>query len=316
MAIITLFGPPEPATSKVTGTGRVVNYLPKINQAGVLCWVQRPGLAAAWPWIRATVTIVASDPTAGEPANNGQFTVTLSAVSETDTVISYTVSGSATPGSDYTALSGTVTILAGNTTALIDVSVTDDSEIEEPETVIVTLQIITSGIPGISIGTPNSATVTISSDDAEVEHDCTLQNVWGAPPLGFTAGQVAWVLEADNVLFAQTLTMAYADYPYAKTTVAIYIIGETLINKTIFIDYENESNSAILLTMYGVEDEEDAHIVIPHSTVRTTYTFNSTGFSAIWLNNSVYSDENLPPYGGDTIPNTKSWCYCIAIEDQ
>ena len=62
--------------------------------------------------------------TAAEPADDGQFTVTLSNPSDTDTVVSYTVTGDATAGSDYTALTGTVTITAGSTTATIDVAVT------------------------------------------------------------------------------------------------------------------------------------------------------------------------------------------------
>ena len=91
------------------------------------------------------MTIAANDATAAEPANPGQFTVTLSKVSDTDTVVAYTVTGDATPGSDYTALSGTVTIAAGLTTATIDVSLLDDSLLEDHETVTVTLSSITSG---------------------------------------------------------------------------------------------------------------------------------------------------------------------------
>ena len=114
----------------------------------------------------ATVSIIANDPAAGEPANPGQFTVSLSQVSSVDTTISYTVAGSAASGTDYTALSGTVTILAGNLTATIDVSVIDDLLPEPSKSVIVTLQAITAGAPGISVGAPVAATVTIADDDA------------------------------------------------------------------------------------------------------------------------------------------------------
>ena len=85
------------------------------------------------------MTIAANDAAAAEPADDGQFTVTLSNPSDTDTVISYTVTGDATADSDYTALSGTVTIPANTTTATIDVSVLDDSLLEDNETVTVTL---------------------------------------------------------------------------------------------------------------------------------------------------------------------------------
>ena len=87
----------------------------------------------------AVVTITANDPDAAEPSDDGQFTVTISKPSDTDTVISYVVSGDATPGSDYTTLTGTVTILANATTATIDVNVIDDNLLEDNETVTVTL---------------------------------------------------------------------------------------------------------------------------------------------------------------------------------
>ena len=85
-------------------------------------------------------------------------------------MVSYTVTGDATPDSDYTAFSGSVTITAGLTTATIDVSVLDDNLLEDNETVTVTLQSVTSGDADISIGRRgNSDTITISDEDtAEV----------------------------------------------------------------------------------------------------------------------------------------------------
>ncbi len=56
------------------------------------------------------------------------------------------MAGTATSGTDYTALSGTVTVLAGATTATISIPVTNDAIVETSETVIVTLTSITSGL--------------------------------------------------------------------------------------------------------------------------------------------------------------------------
>ena len=74
---------------------------------------------------------------------NGRFTVMQGVISATDTVVTYTVSGTATDGgTDYTSLSGSVTVLAGETTALIDVTgIVQDSLVEGAETVIVTMTI-------------------------------------------------------------------------------------------------------------------------------------------------------------------------------
>ena len=43
----------------------------------------------------AKITLTANDRNAAEPGNNGQFTVTISKASDSDTVISYSVSGDA-----------------------------------------------------------------------------------------------------------------------------------------------------------------------------------------------------------------------------
>lgn len=54
MAVITLFGPPEPEDKNVIGTANAINYFPKLNLQGQLLWEQRPGLAMVslegWPY--------------------------------------------------------------------------------------------------------------------------------------------------------------------------------------------------------------------------------------------------------------------------
>src|SRR5260370_36182618 len=70
----------------------------------------------------ATVSITKiSD--AVEPGTNGKFRVTQSAVSSTDTVVSYTVSGAAPPGREESSLSGTANHAKSKTTEEIDVAV-------------------------------------------------------------------------------------------------------------------------------------------------------------------------------------------------
>ena len=59
--------------------------------------------------------------------------------------MSYSVSGTATAGSDFTALSGSVTIPAGDTSATVTVSILEDVLIEGDETLVLTLTGITSG---------------------------------------------------------------------------------------------------------------------------------------------------------------------------
>jgi PilY1 beta-propeller domain/Calx-beta domain len=125
----------------------------------------------------ATVSIIATTPNAAEPGTNGEFTVTLSeGVLGADTIVTYNVAGStATAGTDYTALSGNVTISAGNPSAVISVNILDNATIEGDETVAVTLTGANNGVtvvgaPGnnatVTIGDNDNATVSISATDA------------------------------------------------------------------------------------------------------------------------------------------------------
>jgi Autotransporter beta-domain/Calx-beta domain len=135
------------------------------------------GLATLGTTITATSTLadndvavvtVANVTDAGEPATNGVLTVSQSAVSVSDTVISYSVGGLATSSSDFTPLSGTITIPAGATSASIAIGVLDDTLVEGPETIVITLTNITSGL-GVLLGTP-AATNTISDDDNAIDN--------------------------------------------------------------------------------------------------------------------------------------------------
>ncbi|MBE9175137.1 DUF4114 domain-containing protein, partial [Synechocystis salina LEGE 06155] len=102
------------------------------------------------------------------------YTITLSEPSAFDTVVNYTLSGTATAGTDYPTQSGTLTIAAGSTTNFFIVTPTDDNLFEGSETVIATLTGGTTQIrdannnpvtTNITIGTA-TATGTINDDDA------------------------------------------------------------------------------------------------------------------------------------------------------
>ncbi|MDX1995894.1 MAG: Calx-beta domain-containing protein, partial [bacterium] len=110
-----------------------------------------------------TVTIAANDADAAEPDQPGQFTVTLSQANNTGSplTINFTVTGTATSGTDYTALPLSVSIPNGETSATINVTPIDDTVDEPNETVIVTL----TASPSVTLGATVEATVTIADND-------------------------------------------------------------------------------------------------------------------------------------------------------
>ena len=115
----------------------------------------------------ATVSIVKiADGAETDSPTSGTFRVTLSAASATDTVINYTISGTASAGNDYTALSGTVTIPAGQLSADISVVVLNDAVVEDTETVIATLTGFGSVNPSITLDpVPANVTATVNITD-------------------------------------------------------------------------------------------------------------------------------------------------------
>ncbi len=109
-----------------------------------------------------TVTVAATDNTATEAGpTTGTFTVSRTGSTSSALTVYYAVSGTATSGSDYNALSGSVSISAGSSTGTITVTPINDALVEGNETVVVTI----SANAAYTVGSPSSATVTIIDDD-------------------------------------------------------------------------------------------------------------------------------------------------------
>ena len=105
--------------------------------------------------------ISVSDIAANENAGTVTFWVSLSRASATDVTVDYaTADGTATAGSDYTAVDDTLTIPAGDTGAAVSVAIHDDATTESDET----FELALSGAVGATI-TDGDATATIIEDD-------------------------------------------------------------------------------------------------------------------------------------------------------
>ncbi|MBS9460779.1 gliding motility-associated C-terminal domain-containing protein [Flagellimonas sp. 389] len=136
--------------------------------------------------------IVATDDTATESGpTSASFTVSLDAPNNSGATITvnYTVSGTATSGSDFLELSGSVDIPATAQTATIEVIPVDDSLLEANETVSITLAEGT----GYTVGAPSSNTITIISDDTA---SLTISDANGTED----AGPIALTASLDNTV--------------------------------------------------------------------------------------------------------------------
>ena len=107
------------------------------------------------------VVIAATDATAGETNNPGQFTLTRTGSTAAALTVNLTRTGTALNGTDYTTSPATVSFAAGSSTTVVNLTATDDLLVEGNETVIFTL----SSGTGYTVGATASATVTISDND-------------------------------------------------------------------------------------------------------------------------------------------------------
>ncbi|MFN7561561.1 MAG: Calx-beta domain-containing protein, partial [Prosthecobacter sp.] len=95
-----------------------------------------------------------------ETSASEDFFISRRGSTTADLVVNYSMSGTAVEGTDYTALSGTVTIPAGSTGAYVNVVPVNDTTPEGTESIVMTL---TSGSYGVRVG---SATLLLGDNDS------------------------------------------------------------------------------------------------------------------------------------------------------
>jgi hypothetical protein len=108
----------------------------------------------------SAVSIVSTNDSLHELGDTGEFTVTRTGLSFEEVTVSYSISGTATNGTDYEILSGEVLIPAGQTSATIDVTPLMDSMVandEGDETITLTILDGQDYVAALS----NAATATI-----------------------------------------------------------------------------------------------------------------------------------------------------------
>ena len=110
-----------------------------------------------------TVQFSASSFNVNESAGNASILVTLSGTRDQVVTVHYATSnGSATAGSDYTSVSGTLTFNLGDYAESFSIPIINDEIDESNETINLTL----SNPIGAALGTPSVATLTIMDDEA------------------------------------------------------------------------------------------------------------------------------------------------------
>lgn len=221
-----------------------------------------------------TPQLSVSDVSAAE-GNSGVTTlavpVTVSLPVTAATTVAYTVSGgSATPGTDFVATSGTVTIPAGGTTVSIPVSVIGDTTPEPDETFIVT---ITGTTPAVAI-VRGTATGTILNDDGST---CT-------PPTATIVPTHTFVWEKGiGQTSTLTFTVTLSGPACSDTVVAVTPSGTATLGSDYTLSSLNfaPGDTSKTLTMTVIGDRNREGVQVPGKRYRAEYaTLTLTGGSS------------------------------------
>jgi Calx-beta domain-containing protein len=182
------------------------------------------------------------------------FVVTLSHAGLVDATVQWaTADGTASAPGDYTAASGTVTILAGNVSGPVDVTVKGDTLFELDETVQVNLSNPLGALPGdeLGVGTIENDDVapTVSISDASVVEgdagtktatfDVTLSTASG------TAASVSWATANGSAL-------AGADYE-TNTGLVSFAAGDVSESVEVAVDGDttDEPDETYAVSLFG-----------------------------------------------------------------
>ncbi len=161
----------------------------------------------------STVSVMATDAVASEAGpDSGTFTFTRSGSLSGALTVNFTLSGSATNGTDYTTLATSISMPDGAATVTLDVTPLADALAEGPETVVLTLA---SGAYSYDV-TP--ATVTLG--------DTPHAPLWSASPIstGDAVMNVAYTGQALTVFGSDP------DGPFGDTLTFSKVSGPTWLN--------------------------------------------------------------------------------------
>ena len=235
---------------------------------------------------------------------NLTFTARLSPAAAQEVTVDYAegAGGTATSGTDYTALiAGTLTFAAGDTAKTITVSVTGDTADEPNETVVVTL----SGAVGAVIGTATGTGTIHDDDDApslSIDSPAATEGNAGPTNLVFTvrldaaSGKRVTVDYADTdsgtatsntdytAVTGGTLTFAAGD---TSKTVTVSITGDTTSepDETVLLELSNAGN-AVVGTARGtgtIEDDDGtptASLALSRTSIAESGAANSAAVTA------------------------------------
>ena len=219
----------------------------------------------------------------GEGAGTRNVAVNLAPAPQSGITLSYSVGGTATSGSDYTALSGSVTVAAGSSSVSIPVTIIDDIIEDSGETVILTLQ---GGGSHYTVGDPASHTLTIENDDPP------------PPPVTPQANFATANSTASESAGTQNITVNLSPAPQSGITLS-YSVGGTATSGGDYTALSGSvtvaaGSSSVNIPVAIIDDsaDENSETVELRLTIGSGYTVGGTARHTLTITDN---DDPPPP---------------------
>lgn len=205
------------------------------------------------------ISIVATDNIASETSGNtdlGTFTLTRTGVLTSALTVSYTITGTAINGTDYTSIPLTTTFAANSATAILTVTPTNDTIFEGtiPETIVLTLA---TGA-GYTIDTNNQAATVLIADN-DLPPSISINDVSVTEGNTGTTNAVFTVSLSNasssnvtvNYATANDTAIAGSDYTALASTLLTFVPGETSKTITVAVtgDTTVEANESFFVNL-------------------------------------------------------------------
>ena len=198
------------------------------------------------------VVFATASSTVSEEAGTKNVAVHLDPAPQSGIMVSYSVAGTATAGSDYT-LAGTVSVAPGVSRVNLPIKIIDDEIEDGGETVVLTLD----GGSDYTVGNPSRHTLTITNDDKPPEAEATFAAASSTADEGAGPHNIRINL---SPLPTSEITIGYrvggsatagSDYTTLGSVTVLADTGSVTIPVTIADDKEVESSETVVLTLTG-----------------------------------------------------------------
>nr|WP_280524917.1 Calx-beta domain-containing protein [Marinomonas communis] len=150
----------------------------------------------------APVVSIAADQTNVTEGETAGFTVSIDQVADEDVVVSFTYSGVAADGTDFTGVAS-VTIQAGQTSADLDIATIDDGIYEGAESFTVSISGVAGADATVSDTADSASTTIVDNESAPVADFYD-----GFEDVAFTVNAEAGVLANDNQVGAKVVSFS------------------------------------------------------------------------------------------------------------